>query len=188
LWLHNNRENNGYANLLSPNLLQIGGAEPHTQWVFYLRMWTDKEKLFVNEKIVQVQKDHPNAPGQIPFVKLEEILKYLQANCVKAGSDLDCVEDVGSNHGKTGSDGENVGLNQEKVNLDQKEKDTVLEAPSKVLVASFPDTNQQAISDRSQTTPTEVVLPIGKGRLTRCFAHNHTSTCNPTTLKIKKKI
>jgi hypothetical protein len=50
----------------------------------------------VDEKIVQVQKDHPNAPGQIPFIKLEEILRYSQANRATAG--LDCVSNVGSNH------------------------------------------------------------------------------------------
>jgi hypothetical protein len=80
-------ENNGYANLLSPNLSEIGGAKPHTQWVFYSRMWTDEEKVYVDEKILQIEKEQPNGPGQVPFIKLEQILKYLPSNCARAGVD-----------------------------------------------------------------------------------------------------
>ena len=70
----------------------------------------------------------------------------------------------------------------------------VLEAPSKHLVASFPNTNPKAISEKPTTTPMEVVLPVGKGRVTRRSARNPTSACNPTsarnptTIKIQKKI
>jgi hypothetical protein len=70
----------------------------------------------------------------------------------------------------------------------------VSEVPSKHLVASFPNTNPEAISEKLTTTPMEVVLPVGKGRVTRCSARNPTSACNPTsahnptTIKIKKKI
>jgi hypothetical protein len=87
LWLHNDMENDGYANLLSPDLSEIGGAERHTQWVFYLRMWNDEEKVYVDEKIIQIQKEHLRAPGQVPFVKLKQILRYLPAKCTKVGLD-----------------------------------------------------------------------------------------------------
>jgi hypothetical protein len=80
-------ENDGYANLLSPNLSEIGGAERHSQWVFYSRMWNDEEKVYVDEKIIQIQKEHLHAPGQFPFVKLKQILRYLPVKCTKVGSD-----------------------------------------------------------------------------------------------------
>ncbi|PLW43864.1 hypothetical protein PCASD_05808 [Puccinia coronata f. sp. avenae] len=51
-------------------------------------MWTDEEKVYVDEKILQIEKEQPNAPGQVPFIKLKQILKYLSSsNRARAGVD-----------------------------------------------------------------------------------------------------
>ncbi|POV93943.1 hypothetical protein PSHT_16530 [Puccinia striiformis] len=75
VWIHNDLENESHARLVSEKPSDMGGAQPHTSWVMYSRVWTSEEKTFVDGKIEQLKKDNPQAKAHhIPFVRLHEIL------------------------------------------------------------------------------------------------------------------
>jgi hypothetical protein len=167
LGMHNDWENNGYATLLSPKLSDIGGADPSTSWVFYLRAWTEEEKEYVDEKIVQVQKEHPNAPGQVPFIKLKQILtsRPLKQVEVKQKEIADCQS-------------------SQLPELDQVPAAPTalapLEAPARLESAPSMHQNKEPQAVKA-ASPNVDAHSFGEGRPTRRSARN------PTTIKITKK-
>jgi hypothetical protein len=175
-------ENNGYANLHSPDLSEIGGAKPHTQWVCYLRMWTDEEKVYVDEKILEIEKEQPNAPGQVPFIKLKQILKYLSSsNRARAGVDeLPDDKPLKSDVGEVVKD----------IVVVQEDASVFPKVASKGLIAieRLPLADQEAVSQGTQPSAKEQppakedVIPSGEKMVTR------RSLRNPTTIKMKKKL
>ncbi|EFP86465.1 uncharacterized protein PGTG_12421 [Puccinia graminis f. sp. tritici CRL 75-36-700-3] len=119
VWLHNDRTNDGYAQLVSPIPSDLGGTAAHTSWLIYSRAWNDSELEFVNDKITQIKKDNPRATGQVPFAKLEELLevsKDLDLGTVKPDTD-NLVMDVFSNdnevpNGNETTDDEDIKANE----------------------------------------------------------------------------
>ncbi|OAV94860.1 hypothetical protein PTTG_26848 [Puccinia triticina 1-1 BBBD Race 1] len=49
VWLHNDQENTGYAQMVDPVPGSISGAHPNTSWLIYSQQWTDNEATFVKE-------------------------------------------------------------------------------------------------------------------------------------------
>ncbi|OAV93639.1 hypothetical protein PTTG_27286 [Puccinia triticina 1-1 BBBD Race 1] len=74
VWLHNNAENNGFAQQINRVPSSIAGADPHTSWVLYSRVWTPSEEKYVDQAIKKIVKDNPDASGDIPFKELKSIL------------------------------------------------------------------------------------------------------------------
>ncbi|OAV85209.1 hypothetical protein PTTG_30700, partial [Puccinia triticina 1-1 BBBD Race 1] len=74
VWLHDDRQNDGYARLVNTDISSIGGCHPFTSWLFYTRAWTTSEQEFINDSIAKISKDHPNAEGDIPFVHLASMI------------------------------------------------------------------------------------------------------------------
>jgi hypothetical protein len=51
VWLHNNMENGGYAQMVDSVLGSISGAHPNTSWLIYLQPWTQDKAAFVDASI-----------------------------------------------------------------------------------------------------------------------------------------
>ncbi|OAV90449.1 hypothetical protein PTTG_09530 [Puccinia triticina 1-1 BBBD Race 1] len=74
VWLHDDRQNGGIARLISPDHSTIAGRTPNTSWVFYSRPWSASEDEFVSKSIANIARDHPGAPGSLPFAHLGMLL------------------------------------------------------------------------------------------------------------------
>ena len=75
VWLHNNAENNGYAQQINRVPSSIAGAEPRTSWLFYSRGWLPSEEEHVKKAIDKIIEENPDAAGDIPFKEMKSILK-----------------------------------------------------------------------------------------------------------------
>jgi hypothetical protein len=51
VWLHNNMENGGYAQMVDSVPGSISGAHPNTSWLIYLQPWTQDKAAFVDASI-----------------------------------------------------------------------------------------------------------------------------------------
>jgi hypothetical protein len=74
IWLHNNRENQGIAQLISQNAKDIAGTCPYTSWVMYSQGWTPTEDEYIKEAIDKIKVGHPKVKGHMPFTHLPELL------------------------------------------------------------------------------------------------------------------
>ncbi|OAV89319.1 hypothetical protein PTTG_28733 [Puccinia triticina 1-1 BBBD Race 1] len=74
VWMHDDRQNGGIARLISPDQSTIAGRAPNTSWVFYSRPWSSSEDEFVSKSIANIARDHPGAPGSLPFAHLGMLL------------------------------------------------------------------------------------------------------------------
>jgi hypothetical protein len=72
VWLHNDQENQGNASMVDKDLAAIAGKSPNTSWVFYSRVWTNEEDVFVLQKIGDIAKDHPDTKNQPSFGHLRQ--------------------------------------------------------------------------------------------------------------------
>ncbi|OAV88860.1 hypothetical protein PTTG_28901 [Puccinia triticina 1-1 BBBD Race 1] len=59
VWMHNDLENDGLAQLVNRVPGSISGAQPNTSWVIYSRRWTPEENLFVDQSIANIARDNP---------------------------------------------------------------------------------------------------------------------------------
>ncbi|OAV91840.1 hypothetical protein PTTG_08129, partial [Puccinia triticina 1-1 BBBD Race 1] len=74
VWMHDDRQNGGIAWLISPDQSTIAGRAPNTSWVFYSRPCSSSEDKFVSKSIANIARDHPGAPGSLPFAHLGMLL------------------------------------------------------------------------------------------------------------------
>ncbi|KNE88820.1 hypothetical protein PSTG_17741, partial [Puccinia striiformis f. sp. tritici PST-78] len=74
VWLHDEAENQGYAQLINQVPSAIAGPQELTSWVMYSRAWTMDEEKYVEEAITKIRKNNPNPAGDIPFSTLKSIL------------------------------------------------------------------------------------------------------------------
>ncbi|OAV86560.1 hypothetical protein PTTG_29835, partial [Puccinia triticina 1-1 BBBD Race 1] len=76
IWIHNDRQNDGKAQLINPNPSSIGGVQPYTSWTMYSRAWTADEADYATLCIKQITEDYKDSSdGLIPFVYLRRLLK-----------------------------------------------------------------------------------------------------------------
>jgi hypothetical protein len=75
VWLHNDLENAGYAQMIDSVPGSISGAHPNTLWLVYLQAWTPDEASFVNTSIDRIRRDNPNITSSFPFSHMENLLK-----------------------------------------------------------------------------------------------------------------
>ncbi|POW15644.1 hypothetical protein PSTT_01890 [Puccinia striiformis] len=74
VWLHDDRENKGYARLVNRVPGSIGGPQPDTSWLIYSRRWTPDESEFMAQSIEKIRRDNPRFQENLPFVKMAEVL------------------------------------------------------------------------------------------------------------------
>ncbi|KNF04517.1 hypothetical protein PSTG_02427 [Puccinia striiformis f. sp. tritici PST-78] len=74
VWLHNDGNNAGYAQLVNQVPSAIAGVHKETSWLMYSRVWTADQESHVEEAIKKIQQDHPNPSGDLPFGTLKSIL------------------------------------------------------------------------------------------------------------------
>lgn len=70
VWLHDDRQNGGIAQLVDQNIDSIGGPMEYTSWLFYSRTLNLHEDQVVSQSVEQIKKDNPNYTGDIPFSHL----------------------------------------------------------------------------------------------------------------------
>ncbi|PLW56133.1 hypothetical protein PCANC_04691 [Puccinia coronata f. sp. avenae] len=75
VWLQNDLQNDGRAQLVITVPGSIGGPQQHTSWLFYSRCWTPNENAFVNESIEQIHRDNPKLPRGIHFSYMQSIMQ-----------------------------------------------------------------------------------------------------------------
>ncbi|KNF06679.1 hypothetical protein PSTG_00554 [Puccinia striiformis f. sp. tritici PST-78] len=74
VWLHNDGNNAGYAQLVNQVPSAITGVHDETSWLMYSRSWTPDEESHVKEAIKKIRRDNPNPSGDVPFATLKSIL------------------------------------------------------------------------------------------------------------------
>ncbi|EHS64787.1 uncharacterized protein PGTG_21047 [Puccinia graminis f. sp. tritici CRL 75-36-700-3] len=76
VWMHDDRANGGFAQLVDRTPGSISGAQPHTSWMIYSRQWTPNEKAFIDTSIANIQRDNPVVKADnIPFVNMGAVLQ-----------------------------------------------------------------------------------------------------------------
>ncbi|EFP93281.1 uncharacterized protein PGTG_19328 [Puccinia graminis f. sp. tritici CRL 75-36-700-3] len=75
VWSHNDQLNAGRAHMVNAIPGSISGAQEHTSWLFYSRCWTPEEAAFVGKSTAQLLKDNPRLSTQIPFTRMDTLLK-----------------------------------------------------------------------------------------------------------------
>jgi hypothetical protein len=74
IWLHNDAENDGYAQQINRVPSSIAGVEDNTSWLLYSRVWTPSEEEYVNNAIQKIVAKNPEAAGDVPFKEMKSIL------------------------------------------------------------------------------------------------------------------
>ncbi|OAV93855.1 hypothetical protein PTTG_01661 [Puccinia triticina 1-1 BBBD Race 1] len=74
VWMHNDLENDGLAQLVTWVPGSISGAQPKTSWVIYSCRWTPKENLYVDQSIANIARDNPRAGLDLPFSQMRVVL------------------------------------------------------------------------------------------------------------------
>ncbi|EFP81781.2 uncharacterized protein PGTG_08030 [Puccinia graminis f. sp. tritici CRL 75-36-700-3] len=74
IWLHNDAENDGYAQQINRVPSSIAGVEENTSWLLYSRDWTPSEEEYVNNAIQKIVAENPEAAGDVPFKEMKSIL------------------------------------------------------------------------------------------------------------------
>ena len=74
MWLHNNLDNAGYAQMVDSVPGSISGAHPNTLWLIYSRPWNVDEAAFVNTTIDQIRRDNPKISSGFPFTHMNNLL------------------------------------------------------------------------------------------------------------------
>ncbi|KNF03024.1 hypothetical protein PSTG_03618 [Puccinia striiformis f. sp. tritici PST-78] len=80
VWLHNDADNHGYAQLINRVPGSIAGKAPHTSWLLYSRTWTPSETQFMEESIEKIRRDNPKPVGELPFLQAKALLHSLHAS------------------------------------------------------------------------------------------------------------
>jgi hypothetical protein len=75
VWLHNNLDNVGYAQMVSflPGSISAG-AHPNTSWLIYFQPWTQDEAVFVDASIDRICCNNPTISSAIPFTHMKSLL------------------------------------------------------------------------------------------------------------------
>ncbi|OAV95379.1 hypothetical protein PTTG_26661 [Puccinia triticina 1-1 BBBD Race 1] len=74
VWLHNDRVNNGHAQLVNRVPGSISGLQANTSWVIYSKRWTPEEEVFVDQSIANIAQDNPRAGLDLPFSQMRAVL------------------------------------------------------------------------------------------------------------------
>lgn len=86
VWLHDDRQNAGLAQLISPDHASIGGKQDYTSWVVYSRDLDESERDLVRSAIDKIKQDNAHASGSLPFT---DLLPAEDADdCSEGGEDL----------------------------------------------------------------------------------------------------
>jgi hypothetical protein len=74
VWLHNDLENAGYAQMVDLVPGTISGAHPNTSWLIYSQTWNQDEAAFVKESISQIRRNNPSISSGFPFTHMKNLL------------------------------------------------------------------------------------------------------------------
>ncbi|KNE98155.1 hypothetical protein PSTG_08619 [Puccinia striiformis f. sp. tritici PST-78] len=74
VWLHNDANNHGYAQLINRVPGSIAGKAPHTIGYCTPKTWTPSETQFIGELIEKIQRDNPKPVGELPFLQARALL------------------------------------------------------------------------------------------------------------------
>ncbi|OAW00128.1 hypothetical protein PTTG_25170 [Puccinia triticina 1-1 BBBD Race 1] len=74
VWLHNDRINAGFTQLVDPLPGSISGAHPHTSWLIYLQGWTNNEAAFVEQSVERIRRNNPKITSVILFSHMKNLL------------------------------------------------------------------------------------------------------------------
>ncbi|OAV86720.1 hypothetical protein PTTG_04193, partial [Puccinia triticina 1-1 BBBD Race 1] len=84
VWMHNDVENDGYAQQINRVPSSIAGAEQFTSWLLYSRAWTPSKEEYVNKSIQKIVDDNPDAVGDVPFREMKAILNISHSSTLIA--------------------------------------------------------------------------------------------------------
>jgi hypothetical protein len=74
VWIHNDLENQGNAQMISTILGSIDGKDSSTSYVMYSRSWSSEEESLINTSVKDIVAQHPNAEGSVPFEGMKALL------------------------------------------------------------------------------------------------------------------
>ncbi|OAV88619.1 hypothetical protein PTTG_28980 [Puccinia triticina 1-1 BBBD Race 1] len=94
VWLHNDRVNNGHAQLVNRVPGSISGPQANTSWVIYSRRWTPEEEVFVDQSIANIARDNPRAGLDLPFSQMRAVLYSSYYTDRPSGAHIRPVEPV----------------------------------------------------------------------------------------------
>ncbi|OAV99803.1 hypothetical protein PTTG_25298 [Puccinia triticina 1-1 BBBD Race 1] len=88
VWMHNDLENDGYAQQINRVPSSIAGAEMYTSWLLYSRTWTSSEEEYMNNSIQKIMDDNSDAAGDVPFREMKSILNISHTSTLIAHKEL----------------------------------------------------------------------------------------------------
>ncbi|POW00056.1 hypothetical protein PSTT_13355 [Puccinia striiformis] len=173
VWLHNDGNNAGYAQLVNQVPSAIAGVHKETSWLMYSRVWTADQESHVEEAIKKIQQDHPNPSGDLPFGTLKSILNSSH-NTVNTPYEASSVADLADLDEQYEED--EGGITQTQIAAEVSNEEDAL-SNEKDTLSNEEDTPE----DAPDSLPHIKESPPAKIRLKIRAINNWSTTSNPLT-------